>query len=349
MALEFLDEYFGLTRQHVTPTEKMLFLNETNEITRSLAEAIVTADVADSQAVYEKAMRRAKQSFLRDFLAAVGQHFDYTTVAGSAQVGMAVEPVESVPTDTTLGGVLITVENSRWLSLRVNNIKTYRSAGGGDEGSLRIYDATTGRNLWTSQEAATAGWSTVKVGETFPIQGQTRHYLLLRENTDEGTIKTAIKPYWWNDCGCSATYGSVFAVRGATVDSSLAKTRENCELDNETHGLIVDFSVVCDRQMLMLNYLEDFLPVFFECLAIEFIRVVGESQNINSHTLSYDREAVNELLYGKSGKFAGDKVPGLVEQYQQHLSNTCKGIQRDAGDGICFECNAPIKFTTQLP
>lgn len=348
--LECFDGYFALSSlDSVSVTDGGYYLTSHEHITRELARACTDDEFTDGISFFDKAYVAAKREFMNDFNAALPNYFDAAFVVESAQVGETVEPKEVIAAGPAgqLDGILISTMNSRWLGLSVPWVKIYRETA--DEDTIFIYDATTGDLLHEQDYTPEAGkWNIVQIQKTFNISGQTKEFFICHASDVDSHLKTRIRTGWWNECGCGDHYGTTFTVRGATGTGT---TKEDLTLSQYTHGLIVNFSLVCSREQIILNNAELFRPAFFTKLVIEFLKLVGASDKINRSTLNYDQGKVNEIIYGVSnGRFGeGTAVPGLQKKYETNLSTICQGIQRDTSDRVCFECKSTVTYREVIP
>jgi len=308
--------YIGLRSVSSDVPTSGVYINELPGITTRQFTDVRSEEITDIEDEWDELESRAIRSFEVNIRKNLKKYFkNYNLVNTEASGYIDDNDIVDHGSGVYSGLYLDLYPQSENLKIVFNSVKLNLTSG--QSFNVKIFDANTGKELFTKAVTGVAGLQTVKILQEFSLFDYNR--LFICYDTAE--------PYkiYEMPSGVSSY--------GANVSTSSSVISDNIS-GGET-GLIVDFSLKCGIDAFVAQRLELFQESFLYKLGLEFLKTSKYSEKMNRFTM-LDSERRDQM----------------IEDFEMNYKNSLDSVFEDLivpDDGICFICNKSITQKVLIP
>ena len=315
--IDCLVSYVGLKRVNDNPTSS-LYVNDLHGITTNQFEKIREIDendgISESWTTLES---RAIRSFETDLLFNLKKYFKNYQNINSGVTGYVDDNTLANHGSGKYAGWLFDMSNySPSLKLSINDIRIHLETA--QNFNIKIFDANTGDELYTTAVVGVAGHQVVKILQEYAVYNHNKIFI---------AYDTVIPYRVFND----PTIPGV--ISQGSISTSSAVLANN--IGSSEVGLAVGYNVKCSIEEFVCSRLSLFVEPYLYKLGIEFLKAAKYSDEINRFTL-LDSEQKNQL------------IDDYKIEYQRLIDSVFEDLNVP-DDGECFICNKAISKRVMIP
>ena len=318
--------YIGIrgTCDDVAPISS-LFINDLAGISLKMISNLSNEEQQSFQGVWDEIYQRSLNELEGDILVKMQRFFRTNILLENQLTGRYITPHLIEPASNHLKGIYISIRESKNTELFINDIELFLGAAvSGAE--IFIYDANDGTLLDTIIFNATAGFNNVPINKKYSIKGQRKRLFVSYNGNIADTIET-------NPIAIDTKVG--FAnVQGARIPVGQAVLRDNLEFTGNTHGMVINFNVVCSLDNFICSMRDFFKTALWYKLEENIMLERLTTERINKYTM-VNKEKAEELreLYR--------------EKYESNLEAVLDNLEPE-GDDLCFPCEKKRTYAYNL-
>lgn len=316
--MDCLIDTIGLTGCGASSPVSGLFINSLPGISLKSIESIADSEQQTYAGVWSDVQTRAAKRFKVAVTAALGKRYKMGALSASMKykgdadtssttAGAAGYRGLSFDLDYPFDGTA--VKRSALQNHYIQEAYYYHT-GVGATVTIVVKDKDTLTTLYTTTLAATAGWNTKSINQSFTA----RRIFLAVECTTVTTTRTDLpnSANWKHECGVW--------VQGETLTgSTFTNTNQN------THGIGVLYSVRCSFDNVVCNNAELFYLPWWYCLGSELTLERKFTDRANKWTLN---------------KAEADELKAFYDvEFEKSLAQVVDGINLDCDD-VCIDCGS---------
>lgn len=215
--------------------------------------------------------------------------------------------------------------NSNFQQINVQYLQLYLSVASNT--TIKIFDAITGIEVFSSSLTGVAGWNVVEVNEKYTTR---KLFCAYNATAVIGTKLEVLSDYCsceYNGC-TSVIYGGESAITAAVLNSGITRSQD-------TFGLSGCYDVQCTYDSFVCCHKEVFANAYWYLLGAELLFELQYSPRINYYT-TINAQKAKEL------RTEFDTISG------NELMNAIDGINLNISD-CCLECNEPVIIKENMP
>lgn len=302
-----------------------VYIDDLPGLVAAKLEAFTNPDTGTANEVWEKIERRAVNGLLSEVRNALQQN-DTFAIDSVFQTSEAGDYVTDSTTSTGSGdweGVRLKVAyTGRYAELSIPYVRLYADTSVST--TVRVYDSTSGVQLYTQDFTLTEGHNTLRVEQTYSVTTGSREFFIAYNSTGVDGVRV------WNINGDSYT-----TVTPARWDGTGTPVEGNLDLNVTPGTMVVNYYLKCSVEAFIEAHREEFKQALFYRLAVEMaIESLHNDEMISRYNWDRDRLAADFDRYS--------------EAYQAELSAVLDTMRIEY-DGICVTCNSPVKYKNNIP
>lgn len=323
-----LQNYIGIRGfcDDVTPASE-LFVNDLPGISLKMIASLANEEQESFSGLWDEIRRRSIAMIEADIVSAMRPYFNHDVLVDNTLSGYYRTDFEdhTEPASNNLKGTGFDIRECRNMELFINSIQIFFATA--HSGNIQIFDYNTGAVLDTIAYTADVGFNDIQINKEYAILGQRKRIAILYDGNLSATQSTT------RDAACCDS--SIAEVKGVQVPVGTAVTKPNLTLDDNTHGMLVNFNIQCSISNFVCSSRELFKMAQWYKYGEQLMSERLISDRLNQYTMvNQDRAEALMNLY--------------TEKYVENMDAVLDGLE-PLSDGRCFTCNKRRTQKLDLP
>ena len=329
-----LQNYIGLKGCTTGEPLSGLYINDYPGMSSELLDKIATPEQASYVGMWNSAQSVSYVRLKRDVQAALftsaEAQLDQVLFQTRKQFVQQWQQVQTVPAEAILKGAFVSIQGSKYLSLRVKQIYIYNAGAPVNNIDWYIYQTQDGKLLDSGTVDLVEGMNYVPVNNEFFSDFDKINIMVAVDCTNLPTTTGMFTDWGWNqmdiECATRFTYlwrngWSIFPVT-APLGYGFG---DSWSQDSSQSGIYIDAQLLCSLDSFICQQQEFLLDAWANLLCYQILW-----QKVASPRANYFSQGNRE--------FTERAMATFLDGYQQSLAIWARQLNL-RGEGLCFNCD----------
>lgn len=329
-----LENYIGLKGCTVDAPLSGLYINDYPGMSSELLDKIATPEQVSYVGMWNSAQAVSYVRIKRDIQAALYSaaeaQLDQVLFQTRKEFVQQWQQVQTVPAEAILKGTFVSIQGSKYLSLRVKQIYIFNAGPAVNNIPWYIYQTQDGKLLESGTADLVEGMNYIQVNKEFYSDFDKLNIMVAVDCTNLPTSYGMFSDYGWAqmdlECASRFTYlwrngWSIFPVT-APLGYGFG---DSWSQDNSQSGVYIDAQLLCSLDSFICQQREFLLDAWANLLCYQILW-----QKVASPRANYFAQGNRE--------FTERAMATFLDGYQQSLAIWARQLNL-RGEGLCFNCD----------
>jgi hypothetical protein len=329
-----LENYIGLKGCTVDAPLSGLYINDYPGMSSELLDKIATPEQVSYVGMWNSAQAVSYVRIKRDIQAALYSaaeaQLDQVLFQTRKEFVQQWQQVQTVPAEAILKGTFVSIQGSKYLSLRVKQIYIFNAGAPVNNIPWYIYQTQDGKLLESGTADLVEGMNYIQVNKEFYSDFDKLNIMVAVDCTNLPTSYGMFSDYGWAqmdlECASRFTYlwrngWSIFPVT-APLGYGFG---DSWSQDNSQSGVYIDAQLLCSLDSFICQQREFLLDAWANLLCYQILW-----QKVASPRANYFAQGNRE--------FTERAMATFLDGYQQSLAIWARQLNL-RGEGLCFNCD----------
>lgn len=329
-----LEDYIGLKGCTTAAPLSGLYINDYPGMSSELLDKIATPEQVSYVGMWNSAQAVSYVRIKRDIQAALYSaaeaQLDQVLFQTRKEFVQQWQQVQTVPAEAILKGTFVSIQGSKYLSLRVKQIYIFNAGAPVNNIPWYIYQTQDGKLLESGTADLVEGMNYIQVNKEFYSDFDKLNIMVAVDCTNLPTSTGMFSDYGWAqmdlECASRFTYlwrngWSIFPVT-APLGYGFG---DSWSQDNSQSGVYIDAQLLCSLDSFICQQKEFLLDAWANLLCYQILW-----QKVASPRANYFAQGNRE--------FTERAMATFLDGYQQSLAIWARQLNL-RGEGLCFNCD----------